>query len=273
MPFSLRTESMPDNANRLAILYGPLVLAGKLGAEGIAPPMPYAKSQGDFFPGPVPPAPVLVTEGRPVAEWLEAVPGQPLTFRTKAVGRPGDVTLTALYLLHHERYTVYWDALTPAQWQQRQAELEAAAKRERELAARTVDRVVIGDPQSEAAHKLAGQTTNSGSFHGRAWRDAHNGGWFSFVLQVPDGQPAELVCSYWGSDRGGRKFDILADGQCLATQELNNNRPGEFFDVVYPLPPELTKGKTNVTVRLQAHPANIAGGLFDLRLLRSEKKK
>lgn len=273
VPFSLRTESMPDNPNRLAILYGPLVLAGKLGTEGITPPMPYAKSQGDFFHGPVPPAPVLVTAGRPVAEWIEAVPDQTLTFRTKGVGCPGDVTLTPLYLLHHERYTVYWDVLTPAQWQQRQAELEAAAQRERELAARMVDRVVIGDPQSESAHRLAGERTNSGTFHGRAWRDAPDGGWFSFVLQLPDRQPAEVVCTYWGSDRGGRKFDILADGQRVATQELNNTRPGEFFDVVYPLPPDLTKDKASVTIRLQAHPANIAGGLFDLRLLRSETKQ
>lgn len=273
MPFSLRTESMPDNPHRLAILYGPIVLAGKLGTEGIVPPMPYAKSQGDFFHGPVPPAPVLVTEGRPVTDWIEAVPDQPLTFRSKGVGRPADVTLTALYQLHHERYTVYWDALTPAQWQERQAELEAAARREREMAARTIDRVAIGDPQSESAHQRAGEGTNSGTFQGRAWRDAPNGDWFSFVLQGSKDQPAELICTYWGSDRGGRKFDILADGQPIATQELNNNRPGEFFDAVYPLPPELVKGRTSITVRFQAHPSQIAGGLFDLRLLRSEKKE
>ncbi len=29
-PLSLRSESMPDNPNRIALLYGPVVLAGQL---------------------------------------------------------------------------------------------------------------------------------------------------------------------------------------------------------------------------------------------------
>ena len=36
-------------------------------------------------------------------------------------------------------------------------------------------------------------------------------------------------------------------------------------DITCPLAPELTQGKTNVTVRFQAHPGNTAGGLFGLR--------
>ena len=33
MPFSLRVESMPDDSSRVAVMYGPLVLAGDLGPE------------------------------------------------------------------------------------------------------------------------------------------------------------------------------------------------------------------------------------------------
>ena len=33
IPMSLRLETMPDNPHRVAILYGPTVLAGELGAE------------------------------------------------------------------------------------------------------------------------------------------------------------------------------------------------------------------------------------------------
>jgi uncharacterized protein len=62
----------------------------------------------------------------------------------------------------------------------------------------------------------------------------------------------------------------LVDGKIINTQKLNNNKPGDFFDAVYPLPPEITKGKQNVTVKFAAHPGNLAGGLFDLRVLRAK---
>jgi hypothetical protein len=64
----------------------------------------------------------------------------------------------------------------------------------------------------------------------------------------------ELVVTYWGSDAGARVFDIIVDGKVIATQRLQRNKPGQFFDVTYPIPIELTKGKEKVTVRFQAHP-------------------
>ena len=83
---------------------------------------------------------------------------------------------------------------------------------------------------------------------------------------LPD-QPQELRVTYWGSD-GGRVFDILVDGEKLATQKLNDNQPDQFYDEVYPLPDELTQGKERVTVKFQAHPGNTAGGVFGLRTMR-----
>ena len=42
------------------------------------------------------------------AEWIEPLAGEPLTFRTRGVGRPEDVTLVPLYRLYDQRYSVYW---------------------------------------------------------------------------------------------------------------------------------------------------------------------
>ena len=58
------------------------------------------------------------------------------------------------------------------------------------------------------------------------------------------------------------------DGQVIATQSLNRDKPGEFFDVEYPIPSELTRGKTKVTVRFAPHEANTAGGVFECAILR-----
>jgi hypothetical protein len=57
------------------------------------------------------------------------------------------------------------------------------------------------------------------------------------------------------------------DGKTLATQTLNNERPGEFYDVEYPLPAELTRGKEKVTVKFQPAEKSRAGGVFDVRIV------
>lgn len=271
LPMTLRLEAMPDDSNRVALCYGPCVLAGALGTNGIVPPMPYAVGQSDFFKAQMPPQPVLVAHGRAISDWVEAVRGQPLTFRTKGVGRPGDVTLVAFHTLPPQRYSIYWDLLTPAQWQERQAAAESEARRERELTARTVDLVRVGEFEPERAHSFKGENTSSGSFNGRLWRDAREG-WFSYEVKVTPGEPLLLLCTYWGSDGGPRQFDILVDGEEIGTQRLVQNNPGEFFDVAYSIPARLTEGKQRVTVRFQAHPNAMAGGVFGLRVLRPAKK-
>jgi hypothetical protein len=89
-------------------------------------------------------------------------------------------------------------------------------------------------------------------------------------MKVPAHKPAELLCAYWGSDVGPREFDVLVDGRKIATQKLNRNRPDQFFDQVYAIPEELTKGKQTITVRFQAHPGRTAGGVFDCRVLKKK---
>ncbi|MBM3888289.1 MAG: hypothetical protein FJ388_04090 [Verrucomicrobia bacterium] len=269
LPMSLRLEPMPDDPNRAAICYGPCVLAGALGSEGIVPPMPYAKSQADFFKGKTAaPAPVLLAQGRPVAEWVEAVPGRPLSFRTQGVGKPDDVTLVAFHALLPQRYSIYWDLLTPEQWKKRQAALEAEQRRERELSTRTVDVVRVGEFEPERAHHFKSERSDAGTFSGRLWRHAR-GGWFSYEVKVTPDKPMVLLCTYWGSDTGKREFDILVDGQKIATQKLERNKPGEFFDVEYPIPAQLTAGKQRVTVKFQARPDATAGGVFGCKMLRA----
>ena len=92
----------------------------------------------------------------------------------------------------------------------------------------------------------------------------------SFDLKVLPDRPVALVCSYWGSETGPRNFDILVDGKKIAAQSLQNDKPGEFFDVTYRIPQELTRGKNKITVRFQAQPGNLAGGFYGVRIIRDE---
>lgn len=266
MPMNLRLVSMPDNPNRAAVCYGPLVLAGMLGSDGIKPPMPYAKSQSDYFHNTAVKIPVMLCSGKPVTEWVEPVAGKPLTFRTKDVGRPSDVTLVPLYATAHEHYTVYWDLLTDDEWQARQDEIVAEEERRQAFAERIVDEVCPGEQQSETDHDFKGENTNSGNFNNRKWRDGT--GWFSYKVKVLPDKPMTLACTYWGSDGGQRVFDILVNDDKIATQKLARNNLDKFYDQQYQIPETLTSGKEFVTVRFQAHPEHIVGGLFGLMMLR-----
>jgi uncharacterized protein len=58
------------------------------------------------------------------------------------------------------------------------------------------------------------------------------------------------------------------EGERIATQRLQANQPGRFVDVTYPIPAGITEGRERVTVRFQAHPGAMAGGLFGARMLR-----
>ena len=266
LPMELRTEALPGNPDTVAVLWGPVVLAGELGRDGM--PSPYARGQSDLNSVPSPEVPVFVGDPGEVRSHFRPVEGRPVTFQTKGLGRPRDVTLIPFYRLHHQRYSVYWKVFTEAGWKAKQAELAAAEAKRKEVERRTVDVVRPGEQQSETDHKLAGEHTQSGDLFDRKWRHATDGGWFSWELKVLPGEPQNLAVTYWGSDSGNRVFDVLLDGTRVATQRLENNRAGEFHEEVYRIPAELTKGKERVGVKFQAQPGAWAGGIFGVRVLR-----
>ena len=259
IPMSLRLEALPDNPKRAAVLYGPTVLAGELESEDEAAVVGVAL------------VPALITEDRPLAEWIKPVAGEPETFVTVGVGRPRDVKLSPFFRMHGKRYAVYWDLFTPLQWVEREADYKAELERVRRLEAMTVDFAQPGEMQPERDHNMQGEQTETGEHSGRKWRHALNGGWVSFDLKVLPDMPVALVNSYWGGETGPRNFDILVDGVKIASQSLQNDKPGQFFDVTYAIPEELTRGKTKITVRFQAQPGNTAGGLYGLRVIGGQK--
>jgi hypothetical protein len=263
LPMGLRLEALPGVDDVVALLYGPVILAGELGREGLDGVNPYAKNQLDHVRGPTPRVPVFVADRANLLPRVKPVPGRPLTFRTEGLGRPGDVTLAPFYRIHHQRYSVYWDVFSEGGWEAYQTELAAAERQARDAARRIIDFVKIGDRDAERRHGLKGERTQSGTHAGRSWRHASDGGWFSYELAVGP-TSAVLQATFWGEDAGGRTFDVLVEGTKLATQTLDRHAPGRFFVVEWPLSEALTAGKEKVTVRFQAHPGQIAGGLFGL---------
>jgi hypothetical protein len=269
LPMKLHTEFLPGVSNEIALLYGPIVLAGELGTNGM--PVPFARNQTDFSALPAPAAPVFVCDAGKLLDHVKPLSGKPLAFRTHDIGRPQDVTLIPFYQLHRQRYSVYWKLLSETEWQAQAAELAAAEARRIADEARTVDIVRPGEQQSEIDHQVQGEKSDPLEALGRKLRHAYDGGWFSYEMKVDAAATNELVCTWWGDESGERNFDILVDGVKIASQKLLHNQPGMFWDATYPIPAELTQGKARVTVKLQAQPGNFAGGLFYSRVLRVSK--
>src|SRR5262249_18401269 len=116
LPMSLHVQPMPDDESLQAVLYGPLVLAGRLGTAGLTPATPRA---GPTVPRKAPehkaqpgPAPTFHPRAADPATWIEAVPGKTLEWRTK--GQAQEVTLVPLAMLYDERYGVYWRVSAPS---------------------------------------------------------------------------------------------------------------------------------------------------------------
>ena len=98
MPMKLRTEAMPDNPNRIALFYGPILLAGAIDEV----------KEGRL--------PVLVTDDRLVEKWLSRQDGDDLEFRTIQASRPKDVMLVPFFSINDKPYVVYWDVFTELEW-------------------------------------------------------------------------------------------------------------------------------------------------------------
>jgi DUF1680 family protein len=126
LPMKLHAEPLPGTSNIVAVLYGPIVLAGNLGTNGM--PNPYAKDQLDLVKIPDPKVPVFVGDINTFLKKIKPT-DQPLVFQTKHLGQPDDVTLIPFYLANHERYSVYWNVVSAADWKSNPEKISADAKR------------------------------------------------------------------------------------------------------------------------------------------------
>lgn len=256
LPLSLHTEAMPDNPKRVALLYGPLVLAADLASPDAEQPR----------------TPVLVTGDAPVSDWLERVPGPELAFKSKAgIGHPQDLVFKPFYAVHHNRYAVYFDQFTVAQWDAAEEAYRAEEARLRDLEARTIDMARIGEMQPERDHNLKSEKNDVREANGRSFRTPMEDGWFELEMKADSAQPMDLVFTYWGNDRVHPAFDILVDGKVIAEDKLENRPSNKFFDVTYAVPAELTAGKSKIVVRVQAKNHKWGTPVAGLRTVRHAK--
>lgn len=250
----LHTESMPDNVDRIAILYGPVVMAGKLGTT---------------MPDPVSGVPVLLTSTRDARQWTSPVAQQDLEFKINEVGMPYSPTLVPFYQVVDDYYNVYWDYFTPQDWEKRKQDYEAEKKRVADIEQKTVDNFRIGEMQPERDHELkATEKSYTDVELGRPGREVRAGGWFSFKMKLDSSKQNQLLLTYIGDDKD-RKFDIIVNDNKIATVDWQGGETGKFYDHIYPIPLNIAAKLTEVNVRIEANYGKTAGRIFGCRIIRN----
>jgi uncharacterized protein len=256
IPFSIRTESMPDDSNRIAIMYGPLVLAGDLGKEDD----PNAYSIG-FVP-------IILTTDRNPSDWMSQVKGKANTFVTNGIGNPRDIVLKPFYEIHDRRYSVYFDLFTKESWNKFQMEYQTQLQEKKQLEKKTIDFFQPGEMQPERDHDFQLTKGWIEYLRDRKGRMADRGGEFSFMMKVSANNQNTLWVEYWGGYTGSKTFDILIDGEYLATENISEKKPGYFFDAQYPIPEKQTLGKDQIRVTFNPHEGHRAGPVFGVRTIK-----
>jgi DUF1680 family protein len=268
LPKTLRQEATPDNPSIVALMWGPLVLAGDLG-----PASPDSK-EGDW----VNPGPSLITAERPLTEWLQPVSTQPGTFRSTGQDFDGTVRVIELvpfYRLHRREYALYWDTYTAEGWKRKMIERATEQVQQRKLEAATVSFVQPGDKQQEKNFNQQGEETTPDKMTGKKGRRAKK--WFSLDLPVETSRPLVLVATYHSEERGKRTFEILVDGKRVGEQTIerspNGSAAGHFFDAEYKIPVNLTKDKQKVTVRFAATGTGEVAAVYGVRVIRADAER
>jgi len=277
LPKSLRLEPLPDNPRRASLLWGPIVLAGDLGPE---PPGRAEAPDAQRVPRNPPRVPVFVAADRPVETWLKPVAGGPAPgrFTTDGVGReptaaalPREVEFQPFFRLHRRTYSTYWDLFTPAEWDAKKAEYVAEAERLRKLEAATVAWLQPGETVFERPFNYqAGEGAVPQRILGRPGRRGTT--WFSYDVPVDPAHPMTLVATYYSGDRRGTpaEFEIQVDARRVAEQTLRLADPHRFFDLEYPVPADLVRGKSKVTIRFEAKAGSQIATVFGLRVIRGD---
>ena len=111
LPMHLRLEKLADHPRKSAIFYGPLVLAGDLGTEGVTEDR--VRVTDNYFNGfpdymnPTTPVPML-TGSMENLDWLTKTEGK-MEFTTTATSDGSTLTLFPLYKTVGMRFTDYWE--------------------------------------------------------------------------------------------------------------------------------------------------------------------
>ncbi|MBN2514378.1 MAG: hypothetical protein JXB18_15670, partial [Sedimentisphaerales bacterium] len=279
LPMHNTIEPVPNVPEYIAFLHGPILLGAKTGTEDlkglIADDGRWSQySSGEYLP--VDKAPILIEDDlQSIGNKLEPVKNKPLNFKLNVkMINPMDLTLEPFSQIHDARYMMYWLALTHDSYEAYVDSLATIENEKLTIEKRTIDFVATGEQQPETDHAMQNEKSGKGNSYNEFWRDARNGGYFSYDFTTNSETGLSLFVRYWGAEWGGRRFDIFIDDEKLVTEDNTGVwNLSKFKNVVYAIPDSMVKGKSHIRVKFQPLRGNTAGPVYMIRLLRDEVEK
>lgn len=239
IPMTLHLSRMPDNPSRVAILYGPVVLAGALGQQMMSREMQYGIGDTAYrmhISGAAIEASHLVTDEQDLNRWIVPVKGEPLTFKTQGAGIPEDVTLVPFYSIYGQRYALYWDLFTQSQWKD--------YKTKTAVPDNVIDLWTVGDSISDDVHNFQAYWFKSGEQGRRKWVSSSS--WFRFDINVlPDKQVVLRIVL--DAEDSTCLYKLEIDGAPFSVPDIFHGKSGIFVSNIL-LPFTSTQGKSRVAI-------------------------
>lgn len=271
MPMKLHEYTSMDSSNKVAFLYGPIVLAAKLGREKFP-----AK---DIIPNHLAlmnwskiDVPKLITEEKDLNKWIKASDLSTLTFSIdkNIVSSEQELVLEPFYKVNHERYTMYFDKFTKKEYENSDI---LKKSRDEILEPITIDVVKTGEQQSEVEHKFESKNSNTGylSSIDMRWRDASKGGFIKYEMSVKSDKKVLLMVTYYDKDKSvkgvERTFDILINNKKINQVELMGTGKDKSVDFIYEIPEGILVGDTAEVMFKSNDQTVFVGGILEVRTI------
>ena len=271
LPMRTTVEQLPDGESYYSILHGPIVLAAKTDTTDMVGLYADDSRGGHIASGPKYPLnemPVIVGSPENLPSMVKPVDGKPMTFTLDGLypDKYKNLQLIPFFRVQESRYVIYFKVVSPDALKNMEGKMASEEAAKKALEEATVDVVFPGEQQPESDHFIQSENTNSGVNQGKHWRDAT--GWFSYQLNDKNGDAGKLRIMYFGLDNG-RNFNISINGEKLADVSLDGSKGFGFYTVDYDIPQEiLDKAEGKLRVKFEAAPGSVAGGIYEVRLMK-----
>lgn len=262
MPMHLRAIDMPDNSHNYSFLYGPIVLASRMGTQRQDGLFADDSRGGHIAQGPRLPLqnmPVIVGNTNDILSHITKTEGK-MEFTLKGVSPDNyeGMKLEPFYRIHESRYMAYWPVLSASEVKKRQEEVARQESIAQELEARTADKVTCGEQQPESDHFVKMEQSGTGNDGGVQWRETRQ--WFSYRMKT-NGRKVTAV-------RIAFRQENNRDARVL----INDTEIGSFSTtadgiIELPVNPDVIGKAETISLKIAKGSKNITPHVYEVRLI------
>lgn len=267
----LEVHDLKGSERYYTVTYGPIVLAAKVDNKNL--------THDDFrqvvhpvadIRIPMSDAPVLIGSTTDIKKAIRRVNSDDLKF-TYASPLGENVELIPFNTIHFNRYALYMIHTNDIDEYKRTVLADPKGNAVNGIKGSAIDRVVIGDADSEQSHKMEFVNSWTGKVDNKSyWRRCYEGGYVMYNMRsLPEKQLA-IYLKFRVSDQNQFAFDVLVDGRVVKSfSHLANetNLATTYYYEQFDIPFELTKEKSNITIKVDAKNHHEVAELLDIQLI------